>query len=195
MAILITVTAALVGVIVAALARWRWRWRRRQPTWVAPLPRTRQVPAAPLVARSLAALPVSQPRRRQAGPRTSTAMNVVADTDILTCPTCLREFHGQRFCTSDARRLAAAHEVRTRGRGVSCLGCHRAFDAGVSQCPHDSLPLVPHSLHGAASAGRRPRGLTQPAHVLARICPLCGIRDDLHARFCGRDGAALLVIN
>lgn len=193
MAILITLTAALVGVI-GAVVILRWR-QRRQQLLSAPSLQHVVLPPAPMLARASAAVPVSQPRRRPAVSGAAAAMNVVAETGSLTCPTCLREFHGQRYCTSDARRLAPAHEVRTRGRGVSCLGCHRAYDAGVSQCPHDSLPLVPHSLHGAVSGGRRPRGLTQPAHVLARICPLCGVRDDLHARFCGRDGAALLVIN
>ena len=193
MAILLTLMAALAGVMGAVYAT-RW-WQRRHRAMPPPLPPTMMIPTAAAVVRTGAAVPVTQPRRRHAVPRISTAMNMVAETGSLTCPTCLREFHDQRYCTSDARRLAPAHEVRTRGRGVSCLGCHRAFDAGLSQCPHDSLPLVPHSMHGAASGGRRPRGLTQPAHVMARICPLCGIRDDLHARFCGRDGAALLVIN
>ncbi len=193
MAILITLTAALVGVIgLVFVIRWR---QRRQRLLMATSRQHMAVAVAPMLARASAAVPVSQPRRRAAVSGASAAMNLVAETGSLSCPTCLRQFHGQRYCTSDARRLAPAHEVRTRGRGVSCLGCHRAYDAGVSQCPHDSLPLVPHSLHGVVSGGRRPRGLTQPAHVLARICPLCGVRDDLHARFCGRDGAALLVIN
>ena len=194
MANLVTLTAALVSVIATGYLLRRWQRRPNPPSPSPPQPTV--VAATSMVARpTTTAVPVTQPRRRHVGPRASATMTVVADAGRMTCPTCLREFHGQRYCTSDARRLALAHEVRTRGRGVSCLGCHRAFDAGVSLCPHDSLPLVPHSLHGVASAGRRPRGITQPAHVVARICPLCGIRDDLHARFCGRDGAALLVIN
>ncbi len=189
MAILIT-AAALAVVIVAGLG-WRWR-KQRQASGLAL--ESQLAPLPPIVARALAVVPVSQPRRRHAAPGGNLGVTVTTDAGSLTCPTCLREFHGQRYCTSDARRLAPSHELRTRGRGVICLGCHRAYDAGLSQCPHDSLPLVPHSIQGPAT-GRRARGLTQPAHVQARICPLCGTRDDLHARFCGRDGAALLVIN
>lgn len=185
------ITAATLAVVIAVGLSWRWRKQRQASAAALALQLT---PIPPVVARALAVVPVSQPRRRSTAAGHNMGVTVATDAGRLTCPTCLREFHGQRYCTSDARRLAPSHEVRSRGRGVICLGCHRAYDAGLSQCPHDSLALVPHSIQGPAT-GRRARGLTQPAHVQARICPLCGTRDDLHARFCGRDGAALLVIN
>lgn len=187
----ILITAATLAVVIAGALTLRWRKQRLVARLANEM---RQLPVPPVVARAIAGVPVSQPRRRSAPVGHNIGVTVATDAARLTCPTCLREFDGHRYCTSDARRLAPSHDVRTRGRGVICLGCHRAFDAGLSQCPHDSLPLVPHSIQGTAT-GRRTRGLTQPAHVLARICPLCGTRDDLHARFCGRDGAALLVIN
>ena len=41
----------------------------------------------------------------------------------------------------------------------------------------------------------RPRGMTEPAGIIARICPVCGSKFDLNARFCGHDAGELVVIN
>jgi hypothetical protein len=43
-----------------------------------------------------------------------------------------------------------------------------------------------------ASRRRRDSG---PTGVLAKVCPVCRRRFDLSARFCGRDGHELLVVN
>jgi hypothetical protein len=189
---------ALVATMVAAALWWH---RRRLPRNIA-APGQFVVegiiqPQAPQLAASSAIAVPRVPTTRARRPPTLSSqgqgMLVAADTSQ-TCPSCWRHYVGQRYCTSDARRLSSPHEAKQRGRGVKCLACHRAFDDGLTVCPHDSLPLVPYSLHSVHSSSRR-RGATQPAHVVARICPLCGTRDDLHARFCGRDGAVLLVIN
>ena len=46
-----------------------------------------------------------------------------------------------------------------------------------------------------ATRPRARRGSTEPAGVVARICPVCGTKYDLNARFCGHDAGELVVIN
>jgi hypothetical protein len=182
----------LLAVCASLGARWVIQRRREQVVAkvispVAPVLTASGPPQLPLLVKS---------KTRWLARSPGHSLATVADEE-LTCPSCQRGYVGKRFCTSDARRLAPAHELKQRGRGVVCVACRRAYDAGVSKCPHDNLPLVPFStnaIDAVRPSGTR-RAPTQPAHVLARICPLCGGRDDLHARYCGRDGAALLVIN
>jgi hypothetical protein len=187
---------------VASLGVVVWRRRRDQGNFKLPA-RVTLIPTStdtsPQTASAVEAEPKRQLRIVRRAATSASALGVVAATELRTCPSCAREFSGQRFCNQDARRLALAHELKTRGKGVICLGCKRAYDAGISKCPHDNLSLVPYSIHAADSLrpSKRPAervGERQP-NTHATICPLCGGRDDLHARFCGRDGAALLVIN
>jgi hypothetical protein len=184
-------------VLLAACAGLGFGWSVRRQRQFVSARTISQVVQAQSASHQPPQLPLlAKPKTRWLARSPGHALATVTDEE-LTCPSCQRGYVGKRFCTSDGRRLAPAHELKQRGRGVVCVVCRRACDAGVSKCPHDNLPLVPFSTHAIDAV--RPMGArrapTQPAHVLARICPLCGGRDDLHARYCGRDGAALLVIN
>jgi hypothetical protein len=113
----------------------------------------------------------------------------------MACPACRREFPaGQRFCSSDARRLVPAAELVERSRiaGSVCPRCRRSFDAGVRLCPHDSEELIPAPVWEATRGKRQDLA---PTGVLAKICPQCAMRYDLAQAFCGRDGAELMTIN
>jgi hypothetical protein len=46
-----------------------------------------------------------------------------------------------------------------------------------------------------ATRPRSRRNSTEPAGVVARICPVCSTKYDLNARFCGHDAGELAVIN
>lgn len=178
--------ALSVGSVAIAGVVW---FRMRRSRSRAGLP---QLPFAPMLrAPTVAAAPQAAVRRTERA-RATLAPGLRLD-DGRCCPSCLREYFGARYCTSDGRRLAPARELRERGRGGRCVACQRAYDPGLATCPHDGATVVPFSMALHEGVGRRTP--TQPAHVVARICPVCGLRDDLHARFCSRDGAALLVIN
>jgi hypothetical protein len=58
----------------------------------------------------------------------------------------------------------------------------------VKVCPIDGDELVPAAVAGAATApaSTPPRG---------KICPTCGDRFDGAARFCGKDGTQLVLVN
>jgi hypothetical protein len=111
----------------------------------------------------------------------------------LVCPTCRTEYHGQTFCERDARRLVPAEEMLAgaRSAGGMCISCGRAFEPGLRRCPHDGGDIIPAMLFQAT---RRRRELA-PTGVMAKVCPVCRERSDLSARFCGRDGQELVVIN
>ena len=73
------------------------------------------------------------------------------------------------------------------------MACRRAYEPGLRQCPHDGNELVPSQVYNATRP-RRPR-TSEPTGVVARICPVCGNKYDLNARFCGHDAGELVVIN
>ena len=54
-----------------------------------------------------------------------------------------------------------------------------------------AAPAVRELLTKADSSARA----TEPAGVVARICPVCATKYDLNARFCGHDAGELVVIN
>jgi hypothetical protein len=119
------------------------------------------------------------------------------------CPTCRTEYHGLAYCTRDARRLVAPEEMLGgplpaasggKSAGLVCMACRRAYESGLRNCPHDGNELVPFPVYNA-SRPRSRRNSTEPAGVIARICPGCGAKYDLNARFCGNDGGDLVVIN
>jgi hypothetical protein len=111
----------------------------------------------------------------------------------LVCPTCRTEYQGKTFCERDARRLVPAEEMLAgaRSAGGMCTSCGRAFEPGLRRCPHDGGDVIPSVLFQAT---RRRREIA-PTGVLAKVCPVCRERSDLSARFCGRDGQELVVIN
>ncbi|MBZ0235060.1 MAG: hypothetical protein K8M05_22220, partial [Deltaproteobacteria bacterium] len=111
----------------------------------------------------------------------------------LVCPTCRTEYQGKSFCERDARRLVPAEEMLAgaRSAGGMCTTCGRAFEPGLRRCPHDGGEIIPAVLFQAT---RRRREMA-PTGVLAKVCPVCRERSDLAARFCGRDGQELVVIN
>jgi len=120
----------------------------------------------------------------------------------MVCPTCRVEYHGMTYCTRDARRLVAPSDLLGsplrslalgKSAGLVCMACRRAFEPGLRECPHDSTELVPFAVYH--STRPRKRGATEPAGVVARICPVCGAKYDLNARFCGHDAGELVVIN
>lgn len=111
----------------------------------------------------------------------------------LVCPTCRTEYTGKSFCERDARRLIPPEEMLagSRSAGGMCTTCGRAFEPGLRRCPHDGGEIIPAMLFQAT---RRRREIA-PTGVLAKVCPVCRERSDLSARFCGRDGQELVVVN
>ena len=121
----------------------------------------------------------------------------------MVCPTCRTEYHGLTYCTRDARRLVPPEQMLGgplralpvgKSAGLVCMACRRAYEPGLRSCPHDGHDLVPFPVYNAT----RPRSRQQtsePAGVVARICPVCGTKYDLNARFCGHDAGELVVIN
>lgn len=79
----------------------------------------------------------------------------------------------------------------------ACPSCRREFEGALRYCPHDGGDLVPMSVYEATRGQElAPDTLgTDPAGSTAKICPRCRRRYDFAARFCGRDGAALAMIN
>lgn len=127
----------------------------------------------------------------------------IATSTAMVCPTCRTEFHGLTYCTRDARRLVPPEAMLggplraagggARSAGLVCMACRRAYEPGLRSCPHDGNELVPFPVYNATRP--RKRNATEPAGVLARICPMCGTKYDLNARFCGHDAGSLVVIN
>ncbi|MEZ4359654.1 MAG: hypothetical protein R3B48_05695 [Kofleriaceae bacterium] len=172
---------SVVVIALGLLALWL-RPRRAEAVTAASPAR----PPAPAAARPP---PVRVRASRGAG-----GVGLAMSTTTLACPSCRREYDGAVYCNRDARRLVPAHELGhpTRSQGVVCMACRRAFEPGIRRCPHDGTALVPFAVYAAT----RPRSDTvDPAGVIARICPVCASRYDLHARFCGVDGSELVVIN
>ena len=128
----------------------------------------------------------------------------VATSSAMVCPTCRTEYHGLTYCTRDARRLVPPEEMLSGGLGPSramgrsaglvCMACRRAYEPGLRSCPHDGNELVPFPVYNATRP-RRAKNYTEPAGVVARICPVCATKYDLNARFCGHDAGGLVVIN
>lgn len=175
--------AIAASVLIALSAVLGWVLSRREK----PAPRvSAPVPAAP---------PVSErPRARVRTSRAVGGAGLALAPATSACPSCRREYQGAVYCTQDARRLVPSYELQShpRSQGVVCMACRRAYEPGIRRCPHDGTALVPFAVYSAT----RPRGRNaEPAGVIARICPVCGQRYDLHARFCGADGAELVVIN
>jgi len=80
-----------------------------------------------------------------------------------------------------------------------CPSCSSEFH-GMTYCTRDARRLVPPAaIFGGLSMAIAARPLSnraaEPTGVIARICPLCASKYDLNARFCGRDGGELIVIN
>ncbi len=182
---------ALVLLAIAAIALIVLAARRRQvePEVVAePAP----VPTPPPVPRR--ASPVV--RRASAPPRQSRALvggGLAVVSTGLVCPTCRTEYQGKSYCERDARRLVPPEEMLAgaRSAGGMCTSCGRAFEPGLRRCPHDGGEVIPAVLFQAT---RRRREIP-PTGVLAKVCPVCREKGDLSARFCGRDGQELVVIN
>lgn len=179
--------AALLALAVVALGALAWRWSARRRARE-PEP---EVVAVPPVLPAVS----ERPRVRVRTSRSVGGAGLAAVTQAtVACPSCRREYEGAVYCSRDARRLVPAHELQShpRSQGVVCMACRRAFEPGIRRCPHDGTALVPFAVYAAT----RPRSRTmEPAGVIARICPVCASRYDLHARFCGVDGSELVVIN
>jgi hypothetical protein len=180
---------AATAIAMALAATWRWRsqlrlgWLRRATS---PVLAAVSVPALPSV--------TQRPRVRMRTSRSAGGAGLAVTQTTVGCPSCRREYEGAVYCSRDARRLVPTHEMQhhPRSQGVVCMACRRAFEPGIRRCPHDGTALVPFAVYAAT----RPRSHTmEPAGVIARICPVCASRYDLHARFCGVDGSELVVIN
>lgn len=110
----------------------------------------------------------------------------------LVCPSCKSEYPpGTEFCPRDGNHLTAASAAGSPpvgpGGGI-CPTCGRGFDPGVKVCPTHGEYLVPTPVHLAT---KKPL----PASPRGKICPLCGGRYGAEADFCGKDGAALVLVN
>jgi hypothetical protein len=81
------------------------------------------------------------------------------------------------------------------GAVLYCPGCLRGYSEGATFCATDGVKLLrregapppgaPTPGPPAGEGGVDPRG--------ARICPACGTRYDINARFCGKEGATLVL--
>jgi len=198
---LVLLALAAIALIVIAARRRRHVEPEVTPEPVAPMPPPvpRRAAPPPLVRRA----PPPHPSRggrgsiSETGPQRQTiamaggALAVVSTG--LVCPTCRTEYQGKSFCERDARRLVPPEEmlVGARSAGGMCTTCGRAFEPGLRRCPHDGGEIIPAMLFQAT---RRRREIA-PTGVLAKVCPVCRERSDLSARFCGRDGQELVVIN
>ncbi len=190
--VILLLAAVLVGLIALLVAlRRRPAAEPDPPPMPAPTPRPMPRLAAP---------PVRMVRRRapsvpSLGGELAVAQSTTS-TSGMVCPTCRSEYQGQTYCIRDARRLVPAEEMLAGGRGPGgmCIGCRRAFEPGLRRCPHDGGDIVPAALFWAmrGKKGRDPAPITG---VNAKVCPVCRQRHDLAARFCGHDGAELLVVN
>ena len=193
---------ALVILGLAALALLLRR-RNRVPAAVAPAP-----PRPPAALSAAPAIPRPRPRlahhvRSGGGSGGASGGLAVATASAMVCPTCRTEYHGMTYCTRDARRLVPPEELLggpglgpmralSRSAGLVCMACRRAYEPGLRSCPHDGNELVPFAVYNATRPRRRP---TEPANIIARICPVCATKFDLNARFCGHDAGQLVVIN
>ncbi|MBK7072778.1 MAG: zinc ribbon domain-containing protein [Myxococcales bacterium] len=173
-------SVAIGAALVVTAAVIAWLLRRRPPaTTAAPPPPLPRPPSRP------PSVALARPRRRVTGAGLEVA------TVGMVCPTCRTEYAGMLYCQRDARRLVAADEMLTgRSTGGMCPRCGRAFEPGLRRCPHDGAELVPPSAYRAT----RPAD-PAPTGVLAKVCPVCRHRYDLSARFCGKDGHDLVVVN
>lgn len=173
---------ALALLLVAAAIGW-WISRRRveEPRRAAPPP----IPSPPQIS--------DRPRVRVRTSRGAGGAGLALSSATSACPSCRREYEGAVYCTQDARRLVPAYDLHNhpRSQGVVCMACRRAYEPGIRRCPHDGTQLVPFAVYAAT----KPRARSTESGVIARICPVCGSRYDLHARFCGVDGSELVVIN
>ena len=185
----------IVGLVVVAVLL-----RRRTRTQVVPAPAAARPPATPPVP----AMPRPRPRLQQIRGGGGVGGLAVETSSAMVCPTCRTEYHGLTYCTRDARRLVPPEELlgglgigplraMSRSAGLVCMACRRAYEPGLRNCPHDGTELVPFPVYNATRP-RRAR-TTEPAGVVARICPVCGSKYDLNARFCGHDAGQLVVIN
>ncbi len=193
---LIAVVGILALVILGLLVMAVLLRRRGRPSNDVAEP-SDTIPAAPI-------LPASPPRPRvrphviRGGGGGGLA---VATSSAMVCPTCRTEHHGMTYCTRDARRLVPPKMLggplralaSGKSAGVVCMACRRAFEPGLRTCPHDGTELVAFPVYNATRPRRR--GHTEPAGVIARVCPVCGTKYDLNARFCGHDAGELVVIN
>jgi hypothetical protein len=198
---LLIAVVGLLALVIVGLAAMALVMRRKGRTSI-----TRQPDAPAPSAPSPITPPSIPPRRRQAVVRGGGGGGLaVATSSAMVCPTCRTEYHGMTYCTRDARRLLPPEEMlggaglgparsHTKAAGLVCMACHRAYEPGLRNCPHDSNELVPFAVYNATRP-RRPRGTTEPAGIIARICPVCGSKFDLNARFCGHDAGELVVIN
>ena len=197
---LLIAVVGLLALVIVGLAAIALAIRRKGRV-------TRAPEAAPTLPVPTPVTPPSIPsRRRPAMVRGGGGGGLaVATSTAMVCPTCRTEYHGMTYCTRDARRLVPPEEMLSgpgvssralspRSAGLVCMACHRAYEPGLRSCPHDSNELVPFAVYNATRP-RRPRGMTEPAGIIARICPVCGSKFDLNARFCGHDAGELVVIN
>lgn len=182
----------LVGVVVMGILVRR---RARVP----------EPPAEPPHAAPLTPKPPTIPRAPRPTPARSTRGGggggglAIATSSAMVCPTCRTEYHGLTYCTRDARRLVPPEEMlstarATKGGGLVCMACRRAYEPGLRSCPHDGNELVPLPVYNATRPRSRAR-TSEPSGVIARICPVCATKYDLNARFCGHDAGELVVIN
>jgi RNA polymerase subunit RPABC4/transcription elongation factor Spt4 len=189
----------LLGLVIIGLIAVAVVLRRRTRAQVAPPPAARPVTPIPPVP----ALPRARPRPQQVRGGAGGGL-AVATSSAMVCPTCRAEYHGMTYCTRDARRLVPPEELLggpglgpmralSRSAGLVCMACRRAYEPGLRSCPHDGNELVPFPVYNATRP-RRAR-TTEPTGVIARICPVCGSKYDLNARFCGHDAGLLVVIN
>lgn len=197
---LLIAVVGLLALVIVGLAAIALVIRRRARTQVTRAPEPEAVPPAPITPPSIPA------RRRPAMVRGGGGGGLaVATSTAMVCPTCRTEYHGLTYCTRDARRLVPPEEMlsgagvsvaraHAKSAGLVCMACHRAYEPGLRSCPHDSNELVPFAVYNATRP-RRPRGMTEPAGIIARICPVCSSKFDLNARFCGHDAGELVVIN
>jgi hypothetical protein len=136
-----------------------------------------------------------------AAPPVAPAPEVRAKPARLTCPVCRTEYEApMAHCPEDGTRLAPLGDPspslpfapQTREAGLVCPLCKRGFEPGVQMCPTHLEMLVPRALIPPTPGTDSKDGSSS---IKGKICPTCGDKFELGARFCGKDGSTLLIIN
>jgi predicted amidophosphoribosyltransferase len=117
------------------------------------------------------------------------AMQPLAPTQAMVCPTCQRQYPpGLRFCPRDARALVGPDDWAVdAAASVTCGACRRSFDPGTRFCPYDAEELTALAVPSAGRTSGRP--------APAKICPSCTEHYPSDETICGKDGSELAQVN
>ena len=196
---LIAVVALLVLVILAMIGM-AFVVRRRSRLIELAAARARNTPVPPAVA-APPPRPRTRPRRSHRRWRWRTCRRDLDGDDLPDVPHRISRhdvLHARRAPPRAARGHARRSAPRSgRSQQVGRPRVHGVVAARTSPVFAAARTTVTSSCRFPSTTRRAPRrrGATEPANVIARICPVCATKYDLNARFCGHDAGELVVIN